>query len=278
MCSTSNVNELLGSMAQTPGADNTVVPSISAVQLRHRRDAYYLIDIREAEEIAADPLVAEDEDGDEEASAAAVEKTIRADVEVPMGKLLAKGVAEEWIDQRGIVLLCNTGYRSAIVARELAKWTTATKVMALQQGLVGLRNPAATIPDMIVVLATHSNAEKITLALNAAAVAASAGETVVLGLMGDGVCTFLRKGSNKNVQEKTTFLVEETFIGEPFQPCQVLIKKFVASGHGVVLACQSCLKSRDVQLGSDLLDCVKPMQMPDLIRMLGQAKKSLQFM
>lgn len=296
MCSHSVVNELLGvttatAATTTPGGGVAgVVPTISALQLRHRRNEYYLIDIREAEEIAADPLVAETDDVDDEdddvaqaaADAIGKETTIKADIEVPMGKLLAKGVAEEWIDQRGIVLLCNTGYRSLIVARELAAFKK-TKVMALQSGLVGLRNPAAIRPDFVVVLATHSNAEKITLALNAAAVAATAGDTVVLALMGDGVNTFLRKGNNKTLgldtePEKKTYLVETTFIGEPFSPCHALLKKFVASGNGVVLACQSCLKSRDIQLGSDLLDCVKPMQMPDLIRMLGQAKKTLQFM
>ena len=291
MCSHSSVDEMLGNLSSSSSSlSSPAVPTISAVQLRHRRDAYYLIDIREAEEIAADPLVTEmveDEDEDEDgdgnthesvAVVATTTEKVTADIEVPMGKLLAKGVAEEWIDQRGIVLLCNTGYRASITARELAKRTPQTKVLALQAGMVGLRNPAATIPDMIVVLATSTHAEKLTLALNAAAVAAAAGETVVLALMGDGVQTFLRKGSNKNSPEKNTFLVQETFIGEPFSPCQALLKKLVGSGHGVVLACKSCLASRDIQLGSDLLDCVKPMQMPDLIRMLGQAKKNLQFM
>lgn len=270
MCDSSKVNDLLGKgggVAVASMSARAAVPTISAVRLRHSRDQYYLIDIREAEEISEDPLPSD----------------MVADVEVPMGKLLAAGVAEEWISQKGIVLVCNSGYRAAITARELAAHPSTTrvagsKVMALQQGVIGLRNPAATVPDMVVVLATKSNPEKLTLALNACAVAASAGETVVMCLMGDGVCTFLRKGNNKETETKESFRVEETFIGEPFQPCKALLTKFIASGNGVVLACSSCIKSRGIDFGSDLLDCVEPMQMPDLIRMLGQAKKNLQFM
>jgi hypothetical protein len=295
---------------------------ISAVQLRHRRDAYYVIDIREAEEIAQDPLVVEededmirkDDDDEQEkeeeqgpegvssdkATAVAAQKLVqsksylKADIEVPMGKLLAMGIAEEWIQQHGIVLVCNTGYRAMITARELVvtrnKLSTATKVMALQHGILGVRNPAAVSPSTVIVLATHSDPEKITLALNAAAVAATTpppgsstttttGGTIVLALLGDGVSTFLRKGSNKTIdKEKTMYLVNETFIGEPFQPCQALLKKFVGSGNGMVLACKSCLAKRGLELGSDLVDCVEAMQMPDLLRMMDEAHKTLQFM
>jgi len=269
MCSTSKVNELLGAGATAASTTAAVnCPVISAVKFRHGRQKYYLIDIREADEIAADPL---DESG-----------TLTADVEVPMGKLLAQGVAEDWINQDAIVLVCSTGYRSRIAAQELATRSSNhnnKKVVALQQGLVGLRNPAATVPDFVVVLGTKSCAEKITLALNACAVAASqGGETVVLALLGDGICAFLRKGNNKELESPTSLRVEETYIGEPFQPCHALLAKFIGSGNGVVLGCTSCAKSRGVEFGSDLLDCVSPMQMPDLLRMLGEAKKSMQFM
>uniref|UniRef100_A0A7S3P2H5 Rhodanese domain-containing protein n=1 Tax=Amphora coffeiformis TaxID=265554 RepID=A0A7S3P2H5_9STRA len=310
MCDTSKVNDMLGGggVAAATFSASRSVPTISAVKLRHERDKYYLIDIREAEEIAAHPLSPkskrEDDDdddddhhhtntkGDDNKSdeddgkdvAAAAGDIIVADVEVPMGKLLAAGVAEEWIDKQGIVLVCNTGYRAAITARELAATgnsatAASSKVMALQNGILGLRNPAATVPDMVVVLGTKSNAEKITLALSAAAAAAKDGETVVLALMGDGVCTFLRKGNNKELAvPQQSYRIEETFIGEPFQPCKTLMNKFISSGNGVILACTSCIKHRGIDFGSDLLDCVSPMQMPDLIRMLGQAKKSMQFM
>ena len=310
MCDTSKVNDMLGGggVAAASFSASRAVPTISAVKLRHERDKYYLIDIREAEEIASHPLSPKsdsihgaaaaagetknnndnnDSNTEEDAlaataAAAAAGDIIVADVEVPMGKLLAAGVAEEWIDKDGIVLVCNTGYRAAITARELAATMppgVASKVMALQNGILGLRNPAATVPDMVVVLGTKSNAEKITLALSAAASAAKDGETVVLALMGDGVCTFLRKGNNKELAvPPESYRIEETFIGEPFQPCRALMNKFISSGNGVILACTSCIKHRGIDFGSDLLDCVSPMQMPDLVRMLGQAKKSLQFM
>lgn len=270
--------------------ENETVPTISAVQLRHRRDQFYLIDIREAEEIVNDSnsnvneSIEDDGHNDNEkessSSSSFLPSDITADIEVPMGKLLAKGVAEDWIQQRGIVLMCNTGYRSMIAARELSLAYQTNKVMALQQGIAGLRNPAATmIPDLVVVLATKSNAEKITLALDACAVAAQQGNTVVLALMGDGVCTFLRKGNNKDLTSPpTSYRVEETFIGDPFATCQALLTKYIATGNGVVMACTSCMQTRGIDFGSDLLDCVQPMHMTDLVRMLGQAKTNLQFM
>ena len=200
------------------------------------------------------------------------------DAAMPMGKLLHKSKKkelEEWKTKQ-IVLICGSGHRSSIAANEMAK--DGFHVTALSRGIVGLTNPAATVPDLLVLLATKSNAEKLTLALTACGVAAAANETVVLVLMGDGVCTFLRKGNNKEEASTTSVRVEEVFVGEPFQPCNVLLSKYIGTGNGVVLACSSCVKSRKIEFGSDLLDFVHPMQMPDLLRMLGEAKKNLQFM
>ena len=306
MCSTSKVNDELlravGANSSSSSSSSNHEPYwISAVQLRHNRQKFYLIDIREPEEIGADPLNGssenyyddDDDDDDVKEKVKALQtNTITADIEVPLGKLLAAqgGVAPDWIQQDAVVLLCSTGYRSGIAARELRNHysstafprtssTTTTKILALQRGLIGLRNPAATVPDTVVVLATKSNAEKITLALHAAAVAASSqGSTTVLCLMGDGICTMLRKGNNKEMADASSLRVEEIFIGEPFQPCQALLAKLVGSGNGVVLGCTTCATSRSIAFGSDLLDCVQPMQMPDLLRMLGEARKTLQFM
>ena len=96
--------------------------------------------------------------------------------------------------------------------------------------------------------------------------------------MGDGVCTFLRKGNNKEEASTSSLRVEETFIEETFKPCSVLLNSFIGTGNGVVLACTSCVASRKIEFGSDLLDCVAPMQMPDLLRMLEEAKRSMEFM
>lgn len=319
MCSVSKVNELLGAVQQSGSAD--AVPQVSAVKLKHSRDAFFLVDVREPDEIAADPihrpLPLPDDDnnngGNAAAAAAAAAPTttaatattattspvITADAQVTAGKLLRLGGTDEgraalaeWSGGDGdgktkkrIVLLCHSGYRASIVARELNQRAGAgipNTVAALTRGLIGLRNPAATVPDALVVLATKSSGEKMTLALNACAVAATSTEnhnkTVVLVLMGDGVCTFLRKGNNKELADEQSLRMEETFVGPPFQPCHALLKKFVGSGNGAVLACTSCCRSRGIEFGSDLLDCVQPLQMPDLLRMLSESKQTLQFM
>mmetsp|Transcript_1386 Transcript_1386/g.3082 ORF Transcript_1386/g.3082 Transcript_1386/m.3082 type:complete len:105 (+) Transcript_1386:171-485(+) len=72
MCDTSKVNDMLGGggVAAATFSASRSVPTISAVKLRHERDKYYLIDIREAEEIAAHPLSPkskrEDDDDDDD--------------------------------------------------------------------------------------------------------------------------------------------------------------------------------------------------------------------
>jgi len=259
MCSTSNVNDMLSVGQGTV----PVVKTISASKLKHSRGDVFLVDIREAEEIGADPLASD----------------LTADAQVPMGKLLMlAGKGElEWDKDSNIVLLCASGRRSLVAASELVA-TGYSNAVALSRGLIALRNPAATIPDFLVILANKADPEKITLALTACSTAAANGDTVVLALMGDGVCTFLRKGNNKEEASSTSYRVEETFIGEPFKPCNTLLNKFIGTGNGVVLACTSCVKSRKIEFGSDLLDCVSPMQMPDLMRMLEEAKKNMQFM
>ena len=262
MCSVSKVNETM-SLNQAP-ASTAGATEVSSMKLRHSRDQFFLVDIREAIEIASELLPSD----------------IKADDEVPMGRLFNLCVTDAfnmWKESgKKIVLLCNSGRRASLAASELA--LNGFDAAVLTRGLLGLRNPAATIPDQLVILCTKSDAEKLTLALTACASAASGGETTVLVLMGDGVSTFLRKGNNKEEASATAFRVEETFIGEPFKPCNALLNKFVGTGNGVVLGCASCVKSRGFEYGSDLLECVQPMQMPDMLRMLGEAKKNLQFM
>lgn len=261
MCTTSNVNDMLG--LQQGSVVGPVAKKVSTIKLKHSRDAFLLVDIRQADEITEDPLP----------------KDITADSEIPMGKLFSlmeKGELE-WNKESNIVLLCASGRRSLVTASELiAHGYLNTAVLG--RGIVGLRSPAATVPDFLVVLATKSDPEKITLALTACSTAAANGDTVVLALMGDGVCTFLRKGNNKEEASSVSFRVEETFIGEPFKPCNTLLNKVISTGNGVVLACTSCCDSRKIEFGSDLLDCVAPMQMPDVVRMLEEAKRNIQFM
>jgi rhodanese-related sulfurtransferase/predicted peroxiredoxin len=255
MCSRSKVNELLG--GGIASSNRGATPMISALQLKHHREKYFVVDIREADEIESDPY----ED---------------VDAKTPMGKLLATSsspLIEEYRQSgKEIVLICSSGRRSAIAASELG-----SDIRSLSHGIVSMRYAAAIAPDFVVTLGTKSNAEKLTLALNACAVAAAEGSTTVLVLLGDGVCTFLRKGNNKEEMSPTSFRVEETFIGEPFQPTVTLLQKFLSTGNAVILACTSCVKARSIEFGSDLLDDVQPIMMPDLLRMLGEAQKTLQF-
>ena len=121
-----------------------------------------------------------------------------------------------------------------------------------------------------------SSTEKLSLGLAAAANAMEQYETVVLVLMSDGVNWFLKPDSPKAAG--TSGNVESVNQGEPFKPCKAMLNKFLTKG-GVVLACTTCIKHRGYSFDQDMMDCVKPLQMPDLVRMLGEAKGgSLQFM
>ena len=95
-------------------------------------------------------------------------------------------------------------------------------------------------------------------------------------LMSDGVNVFLREDSDKEAASDSSLRVNSIVQGAPFKPCAAMLKAFLDSGNGVVLGCTTCVKHRGFAF-SDLLDCVQPMQMPDLLRMLGEAKASLQF-
>mmetsp|Transcript_22526 Transcript_22526/g.27787 ORF Transcript_22526/g.27787 Transcript_22526/m.27787 type:complete len:262 (+) Transcript_22526:98-883(+) len=261
MCSVSKINEMLA-LTKISGAQSKA-PSISAVNLKHNRSNYFLVDIREPDEITSSPLP----------------NGTTADSAIPMGKLLAspsKLLDKSTTGGKTIVVLCNSGYRAGITAAEVT--ASGFDAVSLSRGIVGLNNAAATVPDFVVVLGLKDKAEKITLALNACAVAAAEGDTTVLVLMGDGVCPFLKTTCGKEAASETSFRVEDTFVGEPFKPCRALLDKFLGSGNAVVLGCTSCVKKRGFGFKSDLLECVEPMQMPDLMRMLGEAKKSLQFL
>jgi len=292
MCSKSNLNDML---LQGPSGGNTASSSVSgggvqqiaAVAIQKARDKYFIIDVREPDELVSASSNEEDNEDDEDDTGGNNKGGIM-DVNIPLGKVLAhrrnlNELLDEVHKKKKIALLCNTGYRATIAAAELAQYkgNNNLDLAVIRRGILGWNNPAATVPDLLVVLGTKSSPEKITLALSAAAAAANT-ETVVLALLGDGICTFLRKGSNKRPDitagnESSLFLVEETYIGEPFQPCEAILQK-VLLANTVILACRSCVQNRGLEFGSDLLDIVQPMQMPDLLRMLGEAKKTLQFM
>ena len=251
-------------LAATGGSSGEAskVPSVSAIKFRHSRADFFLVDIREPEEISQDPVPSD----------------TMVDATVPLGRIFygaKRDTFQDWKNKR-IVVLCASGRRAQLAAKELHD--AGFDAAYLARGMIGLKNPAAAQPDFVVVLGTKSSAEKLTLALNASAVAAEGGDTVVLALMGEGVCTFLRKGNNKEEANLSSFRVESTFVGEPFKPCHTLLSQFLDSGNGVILGCTSCIKARGFEFGSDMLDPVQPMQMPDLLRMLSECSKSLQFM
>ncbi|CAB9530770.1 expressed unknown protein [Seminavis robusta] len=253
MCSKSKVNDALQGVT---GSSGSVVPSIAAHQVKANRDAYFLVDVREASEISETPFP--------DANAA-----------IPMGAICHDPfdlVALAGTDKT-IVTVCNTGVRAQIAAEHLP--TSSAKV--LQRGLVGWGNPAALSPDFVVVLGLGDSPEKLSLALAAAAAAVDMHSTVVVVLMSDGVHWFLKPDSEK-AKSVDTPNVETVEFGAPFKPCKAMLQKILSKG-GIILACTSCIKHRQYSFETDMMDCVNSLQMPDLVRMLGEAKGgTLQFM
>lgn len=270
MCSSSNVNEVLRATQSSGagaggGASGGAIQQISAGKLLRNRDDYIVVDVRELEEVKSDPLV-----------------EITTNINIPLDILLrdaSSGTYEEWKSSaKPIVTVCDVGYRASVAAAELAR--LGFRAMTLQRGLLGLQSPAATVPDLVVTLGVSDSSERITFALSACAAAAAAGDqgqTVVLVLLSDAVTVFLREDSEKaKMAFPKSLPINQINQGEPFQPCRKLLAKFLDSGNGTILGCTSCVKHRNLEF-ADLMDCVKPMNMPDLLRMLGEAKSSLQF-
>lgn len=259
MCSTSKVNEAMAGMTKT--SSNQGVFSIAAPRVQQNRSEYFLVDIREAAEIQAQALPQ------------------AADAAVPMGAIChdASGLVAQNKENKTIVLACPTGQRAEVAAQSIALQSPTTKVAFLQRGIVGLQNPSAVTPEFLVVLGLGDSTEKLSLSLAALAAATDSYQTVVMVLMSDGVNWFLKPDSPKAASAGTAN-VESVVQGDPFKPCKAMLKKFLTNG-GIVLACASCVKHRGYSYDDDLMDCVKPLQMPDLVRMLGEAKGgSMQFL
>lgn len=259
MCSKSKINDaLMGGSGTSGGA--VLVPSIAAHQVRQNRDAFFLVDIREPLEVTTKPWS-------------------DADAAVPMGALChdATDVLVQG-NNKTLVLVCNTGVRANLAAQcLLSAGAGPQKVAVLQRGLLGWENPAGLSPDFVVVFGLGDSREKLSLALAAASAAVEMHSTVVLVLMSDGVNWFLKPDSPAQRVSETPH-VETVAVGEPFKPCKAMLHKFL-SGGGAILGCTTCVLHRGYSFDADLMECVKPMQMPDLVRMLGEAKGgSLQFM
>lgn len=270
MCSKSNVNEALKGMTGTAGGSVATVATVTAHKIRQTRAAYYLVDVREQVELDVTPFP-------------------DADIHVTLGGLVQDDCAwVAWatqgaaVGEKTIVLVCPAGHRATLAAQTILAHHPATKVRVLQHGLVGWENIAAVSPDFMVVLGLGDSSEKLSLSLAACAAATEMHSTVVLVLMSDGVNWFLKADSPKlsTVQEKLPECanVETVSHGEPFKPCKAMLSKFLSSG-GIILACTTCIKSRNYDFKTDMMDCIHSMQMPDLVRMMGDAKGGcLQFM
>jgi rhodanese-related sulfurtransferase/predicted peroxiredoxin len=270
MCSTSKTNELLkmGGSGRND-ATSVAIPTIAAHKVKANLDAYVLIDVREASEHqqGKDP---EDSLWNTHA------------FHIPLGQLIHNPEEDLWKrvrahdDNKTVVLVCGTGKRATMAAQALlpSLQGTSHQLAVLQGGLVGWDDPAAVTPDFLVVLGRHDSTEKLSLALAAASAATAQHSTVVLALMGDGVNWFLRDPS-RGPLEQNVLQVEH---GAPFKPCAAMWKKFVEAG-GLALACTTCFKHRGYDIENDFLAGVHALQMPDLIRMMGQAHGgSLQFL
>lgn len=257
MCSKSKVNDMIGNLAS--GSNRTLapgiaIPSVSANRLRQNRSLYYCVDVREPDERSG-KLV-----------------DLEVDADYTIGALLRdapRDALDDWKSlNKTIVLISDSGGRSGMAYEGLRK-CGFTNVAVLQRGNVGLTHAAACIPDFLVVLGVGDSSEKLSLALAACATAVEAHETVVLAVMADGVDVFQKQVAEGQIQVNDVDL-------PPFKPCKAMLRKFI-DGNGQILVCSTCVARRGLDFGKDMMDCVAPLQMPDLIRMLGEANASLQF-
>lgn len=256
MCSTSNVNAALGSLSDFGTGPIQTVP---AHKVKKERTNYFVVDVREAFELEANTF-------DD------------ADIHLPLGAIChdATTLFEKCPESKTIVLVCATGSRAEVALQSVLVQKPTSNAAVLQRGLVGWENAAAVVPDFVVVLGVGDSTEKLSLSLSAVASAVDQHQDVVLVLMSDGVNWFIKSDSPKVVEGTSN--VETVSQGAPFKPCKAMLNKFLSNG-GVILACTTCVKHRGCAFGTDMMDCVSPLQMPDLVRMLGEAKSgSMQFM
>jgi rhodanese-related sulfurtransferase/sulfur relay (sulfurtransferase) complex TusBCD TusD component (DsrE family) len=257
MCSNSKVNEALQGMTKSGSTD---APTISGPRFLKNPSDYFLVDIREPSEIQEKALTG-----------------ATADAQVTLGAIChdASALLARNSGDKTMVLICNTGKRAELAAKSILEQSPSSKVAVLQRGMVGLENPAALSPNFMVVFGLGDSPEKLSLALAAVANATEVHENVVLVLMSDGVDWFVKPDSPKATGHTN---VEAVNHGEPFKPCKAMLNKFLSMG-GVILACTTCINHRGYSFESDMMDCVKNLQMPDLLRMMGEAKGGcLQFM
>ena len=151
MCSVSTVNSMLKSGLTN---DNSIINEISSSQLKKNRSEYLVIDLRESYEL---------------------EDTVANniyDTHIPLGEIIhdAKKAFEKrnltlTVNSLTLCMICPKGIRAKIAAEYVVQ--QGYKACILQRGILGLTNPAATIPDLVVLLCIKDNPEKITLALAA---------------------------------------------------------------------------------------------------------------
>jgi rhodanese-related sulfurtransferase/sulfur relay (sulfurtransferase) complex TusBCD TusD component (DsrE family) len=264
MCSTSKVNDMLGnlkgssppSIASVSGGGGSIV---SATKLRQNRDSFFVVDVREAGE---EPLA-----GD-----------VVADANMTVGAILKDASSLTTLNpsQKQIVTVCATGVRAKVALEHGLVPQGFSNALVLQRGILGLSHAAACIPNFVVVLSNGESTEKLSLSLAACANAVETYDTVVLVLMSDAVSCFLKPESSFTQKDSTMLQVDSVIQGEPFKPCSKMLEKFLSKG-GTVIACTTCVKHRGYSFETDMMDCANAMQMPDLVRMLGEAKGSLQF-
>jgi len=253
MCSTSKVNDALKGLSSS--TSNTNVPSIPSHKIKQHRDQYFLVDIREPNEIEDEPFP-------------------DADLKMTMGAVCHKKTIPTQDANKTIVLVCGSERRAQTAAEFV---TSNQKVAYLQRGLIGWNNPSAVSPHFMVVLGTCDSSEKLSLALAAAANATDVHDVVVLVLMSDAVQYFIKPESPKAKESKVPH-VSTVHHGDPFKPCKAMLSKFLSSG-GIILTCTTCVIQRGLSFEKDMDDTISPMQMPDLVRMLGEAKGgNLQFL
>ena len=120
-----------------------------------------------------------------------------------------------------------------------------------------------------------TDAEKVAMALKAAIVSAESGNATVLGLAFGAVSLF-RNADAVDTLNPDAPRLQDLVPPPPPPPVAKLAAKLEPAGV-TVLACQTCVKARGLDFSRDLPAYVQRFQLPDLMRMVQEARGSLQY-
>jgi len=264
MCSTSSTPWTAPEISYERGLEiKNLSPNQLRILLAAGEEKIKLIDVREASEFNAPDSTHVTDNS----------------VNIPLGSLLhyadsrqmgsvLEGFSEDQQREYLLVVFCRSGYRGGIAATQLlAKGYRANN---LESGVNGWVNPAALNPSFLVTIATQ-DPEKVTLGLSLANAALVGGDTVAVVFMSDSVILL-----TKTDPEKDQSLLEQSIsLSAPFKSASELYQGLVKKG-GLVFACKTCVEHAGLSY-DQLVSSVSHFQAPDLVRMIKNAKGSVQY-